>query len=459
MRTLCVIRAAACAAALALLGTGLSAAQDKPEEKIQLRSSAECSPRGGLPNFFAKCEKGGTVKVAYFGGSITSQAGWRVQSLDFLRKMFPGAKLEEINAAIGGGTSKAGIFRLEKDCLNQKPDLLFIEFSINDTTLKPEDIRRGMEGIVRAVWQALPGCDICFVYTVTISNVKLLQEGKVNMPTTLHEEIADRYGIPSINMSMEIARLEKEGKLQMKAPQAVVERVDGKELDTAAGARVNPDGKIPFALDGVHPYLDTGHKLYTDAIIRSLPAIKAASAKPAPHSELPPPLNQNYIRHVSFFSPDKALMSGAWERVDNPAKTFKNGNLEKIVPLAWKAAPGSVLSFNFKGRSCMLMTMRGPESGFVEVIFDGQALPKYNFFDAYSTYWHLDPFFSADGLDPEKTHSLSLKVLPDTFDKRALLAKYHREKPYDDNPETYKQANFVISGIFIEDGEIVSGNE
>ena len=58
----------------------------------------ECAVRTGLPNFIAKCERGDTVKVAYFGGSITAQAGWRIYSLDLLRTAFPQAKFVEIYA-------------------------------------------------------------------------------------------------------------------------------------------------------------------------------------------------------------------------------------------------------------------------------------------------------------------------------------------------------------------------
>jgi len=69
-------------------------------ENSPLRNAVECTPRGGLPNFIAKLEKGESVKIVYFGGSITEQSGWRVQSLAYFQKMYPMAKLSEVNAAI-----------------------------------------------------------------------------------------------------------------------------------------------------------------------------------------------------------------------------------------------------------------------------------------------------------------------------------------------------------------------
>ena len=46
-------------------------------DSYPLRDAVECHPRSGLPNFRAKVDAGRTVKVAYFGGSITAAPGWR----------------------------------------------------------------------------------------------------------------------------------------------------------------------------------------------------------------------------------------------------------------------------------------------------------------------------------------------------------------------------------------------
>jgi hypothetical protein len=189
MRTMIVAMVVICG-----LASEVSAIEDFP-----LRDAVECTPRGGLPNFFAKLEKGGEVNVAYFGGSITAQRGWRVKSLAYFAKHYPKANLKEINAAIGGPGSLLGVFRLEHDVLQNKPDLVFIEFAEND-----EDgggntaaIIKAMEGIVRKTWKACPTCDICFVYTLVERNVKKLQEGKMCRSASAMEQVADHYGIPT----------------------------------------------------------------------------------------------------------------------------------------------------------------------------------------------------------------------------------------------------------------------
>src|SRR5262249_10721437 len=94
----------------ALLSLHLSA------EDLPLTPAQECRPRGGLPNFLAKANTAGAeIRIAYFGGSITAQNGWRPKTLAHFQKTYPNAKFSEINAAIGGTGSDLGVFRLKQD--------------------------------------------------------------------------------------------------------------------------------------------------------------------------------------------------------------------------------------------------------------------------------------------------------------------------------------------------------
>ncbi len=421
--------------------------------KSQLRDAVECSPRNGLPNFFAKCEKGGTIKVGYIGGSITCQHGWRVQSLELLRKIYPNVKFEEINAAIGGTGSDFGVYRLQTEVLNKKPDLLFVEFGVNDNAIKSEEIiNRSMEGIIRQTWNECPNCDICFVYPIVKYYVKLLQEGKYSLPISLHEKIADHYGIPSIHMGMEVAKLEKEGKLEIKAPNAKIEQIEGKELDMVSGIKTNRNGKIPFSRDGTHPYIDTGHRLYTKAIKRSLPKIIEASKAPKPHSNLPSPL-ADYVSKVSYLPADKLDLQGDWTRLDNPAEKLKNPYI--IVPVVWRGKPGSTLTFKFKGKNVLLYNLTGPGTGVIEMTVDGKS-KKVNIFFRFSGRWFPRPVSPTKGmkLDKDKVHTLTIKVLPDKLDKRKLVARVKRERTFDRNPDAFIPNDFYIGGAFVE-GEFV----
>jgi len=147
--------------------------------------------RGGLPNVLAKLKAGKEVRVGYLGGSITAAPGWRVKSLKWLQEQYPAAKLSEINAAIGGTGSDLGVFRAQHDVLQFKPDLLFVEFAVNDGGTGPEQIQRCMEGIVRQTWRVDSTTDICFVYTLSLPYLADLKAGNDSRSATAMEAVAD----------------------------------------------------------------------------------------------------------------------------------------------------------------------------------------------------------------------------------------------------------------------------
>ena len=422
------------------------------------RAAVECVPRTGLPFFLAKCKSGGIVKVAYLGGSITAQEGWRVESLDRFRKRFPQTKFEEIYAAIGGTGSDFGAYRLAREVLHDKPDLLFVEFAENDGSIPSESVIPSMESIVRNTWAALPTCDICFVYVITAPKLKFLKEGKLYPTANLHEDVAEHYGIPSINFGVEVARLEQEGKLEMKKPKARLEQVAGAETDKAVGIPVNPDGKIPFSADGIHPYRDTGHKLYVEALFRSLPLITAASGPPSLQRKLPDPLSQDDVKNVSFLDVGQTRKAGCWTRLEKPWKLLRPNpgvwvpekDLTRFTPSLWLAEPGAECSFEFSGSGFCLYTLSGPGCGSFEIEVDG-VKHTHCCFDPYSRGWRINPFFAARALDRQIQHHVTLRVLSEPPDKKAILAKVGGADLIEKMPEAFQPINLVIGGVLIED--------
>ncbi len=208
--------------------------------------------RDGLGNFAAKLQAGKPVKVAYLGGSITAAPGWRVKTREWLAKQYPLAKVDEIHAAIGGTGSDLGVYRVDRDALVYQPDLLFVEFAVNDGSARPEQIWRAMEGIVRKTWKANPLIDICFVYTYRVGYEKELSTGFCPSAASAMELLADHYGIPSINFALKVVELEGQGKLVYQAKEPTEASV------------------IRFSQDGVHP-LDEGHEIYADVFAQVFP--------------------------------------------------------------------------------------------------------------------------------------------------------------------------------------------
>ncbi|MBR5011709.1 MAG: SGNH/GDSL hydrolase family protein, partial [Clostridia bacterium] len=124
---------------------------------------------GALSNTYSKLTKDKKLKVVYFGGSVTAGSGashgsycWRGLIGEWLKNNFPEAEITNCNKALGETGTHLGVYRLKKAVSEEKPDLLFIEYSINDYYDKASYERAStqFETIVRQVREQLPECDI-----------------------------------------------------------------------------------------------------------------------------------------------------------------------------------------------------------------------------------------------------------------------------------------------------------
>jgi hypothetical protein len=397
----------------------------------------ELHARDGLPNFFAKVAKSGSeLKVGYLGGSITAQPGWRVKSLALLQKTYPEVKFKEINAALGGTGSDLGVFRVQPEVLDLKPDLLFVEFAVNDGGSAPEQIIRSMEGIVRKTWNALPDCDICFVYTVTEALVGPMLEGQFPRAASVMEQVADHYGIPTIHMGMEVARLAKEGTLLWKA-----------KLPVTPEEKAAVEGKFVFAPDTVHPHVETGHVLYAQAIERALPGVKEASKEVVPHSLKTPMVADNYEGANMLPITDATLSNGmkALDPADALAMRFP-----RLKTWHSAKAAGDSLTFKFRGTRAAVYQIVGPDVGQVRVTVDDKPAKMVTVFDAYCTSHRLNTLLVGTDL-PDAEHTVRVEVSGEAPDKAAILAK--REQKVD-KPERFSDNGFYPGALLIV-GELV----
>ena len=424
-----------------LLSVGLVQAA---EPDFPLASAQECRPRTGLPNFLAKAQgvfgSGALpeIKVGYLGGSITAQPGWRVKSLAHFKQAYPNAKFTEINAAIGGTGSDLGVFRVQQDVLSKQPDLLFVEFAVNDGGAAPEQIIRCMEGIVRQTWRANPNCDICFVYTLVEGMAPGLADGKFPRSASAMEKVADHYGIPTIHFGLEVARLSKAGKVLWKAP-----------LPKTPEAKAALGDQFVFAPDSVHPHVETGHRMYLEAIVRSLPSIGQASGKPLKH-ELPAPLAADNFEQAKLVSIAAAKLPAGVSPLDPTKDAFAKSYVNRLPAMVRLTQPGQAIEFKFKGTHCAVYDVVGPAGGKVAVTLDGGAPKIMTRFDAYCTYARLSTFTVGTKL-PDAVHAVRLELLPDAFDKAAILAQ---RKETIDKPERFADRHFFPGGLLIV-GELV----
>jgi hypothetical protein len=397
-------------------------------EELQA-DALECRPRGGLPNLLAKLESGETVRIGYLGGSITAQPGWRVYTTKWLQEQFPKAKVSEINAAIGGTGATLGVYRNRKDVLARKPDLLFIEFAVNDSGTRPEEIHRAMEGLVRQTWEADPKTDICFVYTFVSEMLDILKKGRFPRSAASMEQIADHYGIPTIHMGLEAVNLDKEGKLIMNA-----------KLPQTAEEKAAVGDKFVFAPDGVHPHVETGHKLYLEAIQRSIPKCRIGTA--GPH-ELKAPFRADNYASARMEPISSAKHSDGFKHLAADAQLQRT--FRQFMPEMWCGAPGESLTVTFKGTAIGFFDIMGPDAGELTYSIDGGPEEKVSRFDSYCTYHRMNSWVAASRL-PDGEHTVVVKVTGNAIDKAAILAN-RNEKMND--PERFEGTNWNVGHIML----------
>lgn len=404
---------------------------DFAPDSVSLRPLVECTVRDGLPNFFKKIHSGQKViNVVYLGGSITDQDGYRVKSCEYLQSQYPDVRFNGIKSSIGGTGSYLGALRCGHDVVAHNPDLVVVEFAVNDGGGSPKGIMRSMEGIVRQIWAADPYVDILFVYTLTDgSPIKNARKGHMSRSASADEVVADYYGIPSVHMGVEVARLSSEGKLVMKGEK-------GGE-------------KMVFSPDGVHPYIDTGHELYTQSIVRSLPLLSRKSG--LRHHKLYDPIIDNRIEKVTTAGPEdlRLNVTGNMKRYEGgcPELDYFSGLTDLHV-----LDPGTELSFKFKGTDVILYDILGPEGVILDIIVDGIPVEEQRF-DSYCSYSRLSYCTVAKKMDPEKMHTVTVRVTEKPIDKRSCLGK-GSQADYDGNPEKYSPKRYYLGKIFII-GDIV----
>lgn len=136
----------------------------------QLRGATPTPPPTSLPTtqpqtaqFIRQLRAGTPQKIVFFGTSLTQGGAWPGQVREVLEAAFP--KLVAFhNSAKGGENSTWGLANVQTSVIDQKPDVVFIEFTTNDAVdrfhLSVDEARANTEQIIDAIRKARPDCEI-----------------------------------------------------------------------------------------------------------------------------------------------------------------------------------------------------------------------------------------------------------------------------------------------------------
>lgn len=140
--------------------------------------------------------------VAFIGGSLTQGgATWIAATRACLQEKMPDKKITTINAGKGGTTSAYGAARFSEDVAKYEPDMVFIEFAVNDTTMSTETEQKVyMESMIRQCKKLDKEPIVIFVYAPYPVEKDSDTYQKWLKGVNVKEGLAEHYGIKSINI-------------------------------------------------------------------------------------------------------------------------------------------------------------------------------------------------------------------------------------------------------------------
>lgn len=247
-----------------------------------------------LKNLMKRAANGESLVIGFLGGSITQgslsstpKTCYAYLVYEWWKKSFPNAAFSFVNGGIGGTTSHYGGARAWKDVLCYRPDIVTVDFSVNDDA--NEFFEETYEGTLRRILAAPSAPAVVVLNNVFHDTGKNAQE--------YHNRIADHYGIPHVSIKDTIFPDVESGKI--------------------VRADITPDN--------LHPN-DKGHRLVADEICKLLDSIKAEVEEEAIAGEniedksmkteesilLPEPLTENAYEHSRLIQiqDNEAILDG-----------------------------------------------------------------------------------------------------------------------------------------------------
>ena len=143
----------------------------------------------------SKAKSGQDITVAFLGGSITQGCNatkfedcYASRTYKWFKDRFSNVKVNYVNAGVGATGSIIGVHRLEKQVLSQNPDIVFIDFAVNDKDSIYDKV--AYESIVRRIlsMENSPAIVEVFMSNFDGSNVQNQQI-----------EIGKKYNLPMIS--------------------------------------------------------------------------------------------------------------------------------------------------------------------------------------------------------------------------------------------------------------------
>lgn len=329
-----------------------------------------------------KARAGEEVTVGFIGGSITEgyNAGtteiYAKRTYDYFAKTYgTGNNVKYVNAGLSGTPSILGMIRSDKDLFDYHPDIVFIEFAVNDSTSQLH--KTGFENLIMKALTQPNEPAVVLLFSV-------IESGYTCQDTM--GLVAFQYNLPRISVKNAIW--------------PYIESGDYKWKD--------------WSNDGSHPNA-AGSELYSKFIINYFEQLDKADADTSYNvpDSFSQKLNIQNLKQV-----DNTTNSDLIEIVD--LGSFKAGSTNGHFGDGWsRNTDGNApLKFTFNGDALYLVFMdtNSDSFGTAEVYIDGEKVASL--IANSSDGWYnpeTERVFKADANGP---HTVEIKMAEDCADKQ-----------------------------------------
>ncbi|WP_353722954.1 GDSL-type esterase/lipase family protein [Dyadobacter sp. 676] len=342
----------------------------------------------GLGNAFEKFRTSKKGTVAFLGGSITHNPGWRDKTSQYLREHFPDTEFTFIAAGIPSLGSTPHSMRFSRDVLAKgTPDLLFVEAAVNDrgNGFSEKAQIRALDGILRQMYAANPKANVVMMAFAEPKKNDDYDVGKEPVEVGVHERVAKHYGAVYINLAKEVYDRIKAGEFTWK--------YDFKDLHPS-----------PF-----------GQEIYAQTIKEMLKMESPATGD----IKLPATMDRFTYDKGSYHKLEeaKSLKGFTLDPDWKPKTRFPTREGFVNVPMLVSETAGSSFDFEFKGRGVGIAIISGPDAGKITYTIDGKKPQTLDTYTPWSNQLHLPWYLMlADELSAGK-HKLHLTIAGEKNEK------------------------------------------
>lgn len=209
-----------------------------------------------IQSVMKRASEGSPITVGFLGGSITQgslsstpETCYAALVAKWWKEQY--GNVTYINAGIGGTPSQFGAARVQDDLLRYNPDMVFVEFSVNDEN--NDHYQETYEGLVRQILRS--GVALMLIHNVRYDNMYSAED--------VHLAVGKHYHLPCVSMKSTIY------------PEVVSGRIPNRQITP----------------DDLHPN-DEGHALVAACVTHFLEKIRTGESC-TQDADLPAPLTAN----------------------------------------------------------------------------------------------------------------------------------------------------------------------